>query len=126
MTTLDIVSTVIVVLVALTTMAVIGGSHEAKKAISKSLRETMREAWRAAVILTAAEESMDKKVSNKKRKVITRLVLRSSSVPLVQVLTDPEERDYLLRGLADPSEYPFPWEVRDVKDSGESGDTPAG
>jgi hypothetical protein len=60
-----------------------------------------------AEVLESAKESMKEELSDKEREVVARMVWRSSGVPLVSVLRNPEERHYLLQALAKPTRYPW-------------------
>ena len=84
-----------------------------KVSTKREEKKLLADAFGFGSIVKSAQSSMKQELSQKQKEVITRLVWRSSGVPLVGVLNKPQERLYILQGLADPSRYPWEEETPD-------------
>lgn len=105
MTTLEIVTVILAAISIISGFTLWIASWRAS--VEREKLKTLVDHFGFAAVLKSAESSMKEGLSDKEREVITRIVWRSSGVPLVGILSNPHERHYLFQALANPSEYPW-------------------
>jgi len=109
MTTLEIIT---VTLSAISIIAgIIFGINSLRASVEREKSKILADTFNFAAIIRSGKSSMKENLSDMELEVITRIVWRSSAVPLVHILSNLQERTYLFQALADPSKYP--WEKRD-------------
>jgi uncharacterized protein len=82
-----------------------------KKEMEAAARIMFFDAVRAGSIIRFATSSMKDDLSDKERDVLGTIIWRTSQVPLVWILKNHQEKDNLLKALADPRKYP--WESKE-------------
>ena len=85
-----------------------------RASVEREKKKLLADRFDFAAILKSAQSSMSEKLSEQQREVITRIVWRSSGVPLAAILRIPKERYYIFQALADPSRYPWEKEASDT------------
>jgi len=78
-----------------------------RASIKTELKKHVADFYGDAATLKSAQSSMRNEFNEQQRAIVTRIVWRSSRVPLVDILKIPEERYNIYQGLADPSKYPW-------------------
>lgn len=105
MTTLEIITVILAAISIISGAIFLIASWRAS--VEREKLKPFVDSFDFATVLKSGGSSMKEGLSDKEREVITRIVWRSSGVPLVGILSNPQERHYLFQALADPSKYPW-------------------